>query len=51
MYNSIQFLETLLDELKKGKFPNSHVTPTTLSRIIAAAYNRVSIEYKLLYKW
>ncbi|XP_071147966.1 prolyl 4-hydroxylase subunit alpha-1-like [Mytilus edulis] len=46
MYNSIQFLETLLDELKKGKFPNSHVTPTTLSRIIAAAYNRYDMPGK-----
>ncbi|CAC5358727.1 P4HA [Mytilus coruscus] len=46
MYNSIQFLETLLDELKKGKFPNSHVNSTTLSRIIAAAYNRYDMPGK-----
>ena len=41
LYSSIRFLETLLEEVKTGKFPDSDIDLTKLARMTAAAYYKV----------
>ena len=42
MYTSVRFLETLLDEIKKGNFPDSSLSVIKIAKVTASAYNRVS---------
>jgi len=42
MYTSVRFLETLLNEFKKGNFPDSSLSVIRIAKATASAYNRVS---------
>ena len=43
MYTSVRFLETLLDEFKKGNFPDSSLSVIRIAKATASAYNRVRL--------
>lgn len=46
MYTSVRFLETLLDEFKKGNFPDSSLSVIRIAKATASAYNRNDMPWK-----
>lgn len=46
MYTSIKFLETLLEEIQKGNFPESNLDAIRVAKVTASAYNRNDMPWK-----